>query len=439
MSADATKRPLIYDLPVVSTEPLEGWTIRHLRELADVIGGATPDTAKAEYWSPPEIPWATPTDITACEGVKISSTERFISKLGLESCSAKVIPSNSCLMTSRATVGECRMNAVPMATNQGFASLVPKEDTDPLFLFYLVTHIKPTVVRLAAGTTYAEVSRTEIRRIRCRVPPSPEQKEIALMLGRSETAIAVMKSELAAAQRLKTALMQQLFTRGIPGRHSDFKVMRTFRKECEVPAAWDILKIAEVISDIYRYPTYYDIEYKASGVPEVRGELLQDDGTIDDNPAMLRYVSEETAAQFPRVKLDVGDTVLSVRGTLGKVGVVQESLRGGVITANLIRISPNRDKIIPEYLTKVFLNWWTQRQIDARSGLTTIKTITAPEIERILIPVPSRTEQVEVLRLIASANALVRNLKAKLMAVQRLKTSLLQNLLTGKVRVKMEN
>ena len=92
------------------------------------------------------------------------TTERGISKAGLSESSATLLPVGSTLLTSRATIGECRFAGIPVATNQGFTSLVPKEGVDPRFLFYLTQTLKkPTLVRLAAGTTFIEVSRREVR------------------------------------------------------------------------------------------------------------------------------------------------------------------------------------------------------------------------------------------------------------------------------------
>ncbi len=176
-----------------------------------VVGGATPDTGVPEYWFPAEVPWATPTDITSCPGMCISTTERRISKLGLSACSANLLPANSCLLTSRATIGECRINTEPMATNQGFASLVPLEGTDPLFLFYLTYHLKPTFARLAAGTTYTEISKREVRKVKCRVPEDiEEQRAISSAIKAADDVLACSPDE--SVLRLRQSLLLNLIT-----------------------------------------------------------------------------------------------------------------------------------------------------------------------------------------------------------------------------------
>ncbi|CAI82369.1 restriction endonuclease subunit S [Dehalococcoides mccartyi] len=202
---------IIYDLPLLSYAASCKWPVKTVGDIAKVIGGGTPDTGVPQYWNPAEIPWATPTDITSCKGIYINKTERNISQMGLQSCSATLLPQNSCLLTSRATIGECRINTIPMATNQGFAALVPKAGTNSYFLFYLTYLLKPTFVRLAAGTTYTEISKRELRRVKCRVPETEEeQAKIANVIKAVDDALACTPDE--SLMLMRTSLVQNLMT-----------------------------------------------------------------------------------------------------------------------------------------------------------------------------------------------------------------------------------
>jgi type I restriction enzyme S subunit len=98
-----------------------------------------------------------------------------------------------------------------MATNQGFASLVPKPGIDPYFLFYLTYHLRPTFTRLAAGTTYTEISKRGVRRVRCRVPETEEeQREIGRALKAVDDALACTSDE--ALKLLRKSLLRNLIT-----------------------------------------------------------------------------------------------------------------------------------------------------------------------------------------------------------------------------------
>lgn len=118
------------------------WEVKKLSELADIRSGGTPSTGVNHYWDG-DIPWCTPTDITALAGRKyLQSTARKITGAGLSESSAELIPPRSVVMTSRATIGECAINTGSVTTNQGFKNFVPFEGTDVEFLYYLLSNEK---------------------------------------------------------------------------------------------------------------------------------------------------------------------------------------------------------------------------------------------------------------------------------------------------------
>src|ERR1700693_1243176 len=100
---------MIYDLAVERSTRPSGWVIKTVEDLADVVGGGTPETGNPDYWNPPEIPWVTPSDITSCIDTTLYQTERSISQAGLRNSSASLLPKGATLLTSRATIGECRL------------------------------------------------------------------------------------------------------------------------------------------------------------------------------------------------------------------------------------------------------------------------------------------------------------------------------------------
>jgi hypothetical protein len=167
----------------------------------------------------PEIPWATPTDITGTEGNEIRITERSISTAGLKQ--STLVPENSVLMTSRATIGAAKINRVPMAINQGFAALCAKEGHSAEYLFHLLEILRPTLIRLGAGTTFLETSRREIRKVQVRVPDEDEQRRIAAALKLADDAIQKARAEMDAARQLRRSAAFEMLEKGMPGRHAD--------------------------------------------------------------------------------------------------------------------------------------------------------------------------------------------------------------------------
>ena len=189
----------------------EGWMAVALGDVATVVGGGTPKRSEPDFWNG-NVPWATPTDVTGLRGRTISQTASSITEAGLVSSSATLLPPNSLLMTTRATIGACAINRVEMATNQGFQSLVPKAETCVDFLYYLVQYHVRRLEKLAAGSTFLEVSKRTVRGFRVHMPPLPEQHKIAAILSSVDKIIEQNQAVMDSLQVVKSGLMPALLT-----------------------------------------------------------------------------------------------------------------------------------------------------------------------------------------------------------------------------------
>ena len=154
----------------------DDWEQRKLFEIADIIGGGTPSTSNPEYWDG-EIDWYTPAEIG--EQIFVNGSVRKITKEGLNNSSAKMLPANrTVLFTSRAGIGNMAILQSQGATNQGFQSLVCKEDIDPYFVFSMGEIIKAKAETVAAGSTFSEISGKKLGELTFLFPDSIEQKQI---------------------------------------------------------------------------------------------------------------------------------------------------------------------------------------------------------------------------------------------------------------------
>lgn len=156
---------------------------RKISELGNVVGGATPSTKNPAYWDG-NIPWLSPKDLTRYHSRFIGHGARNITQDGLDSSSTTMLPTGTVLFSSRAPIGYVAIAANPICTNQGFKSVVPNDQTDSLFLYYLLKANKNKIEGLASGTTFKEVSATTMRSLEVKVPASlGEQRAIASVLG----------------------------------------------------------------------------------------------------------------------------------------------------------------------------------------------------------------------------------------------------------------
>ena len=189
------------------------WEVKRLDELANIRSGGTPSTTVPQFWDG-SIPWCTPTDITALDGRKyLSDTNRMITPQGLKSSSAEMIPAHSIVMTSRATIGECAINTVPVSTNQGFKNFAPFDAMDVEFLYYLLTTQKSGFISLCGGSTFLEIGKTQLAVYQVRLPSTKaEQTAIAAILSDMDAELSALVARREKTRDLKQAMMQELLT-----------------------------------------------------------------------------------------------------------------------------------------------------------------------------------------------------------------------------------
>ena len=160
------------------------WIKCKISAIGTVVGGATPSTKKHENYYEGEIAWITPRDLSMFSGRYIERGERNITEVGLKSCSTRLLPKNTVLFSSRAPIGYIAIAANEICTNQGFKSVIPNENTDALFLYYLLKYNKDKIERMASGTTFKEVSGNVMKNIVVSVPINKRvQENIATVLG----------------------------------------------------------------------------------------------------------------------------------------------------------------------------------------------------------------------------------------------------------------
>jgi type I restriction enzyme S subunit len=149
-------------------------SVSNLGALGTVVGGGTPKSSEPSFWTPEEVPWITPKDMTALAGTPVIwRGERSISMRGLSASSAKLMPAGSVLFTSRATLGVIAVAQQAVATNQGFISVVPADGLSSAFVYAALKDLSPAIEEQANGSTFMEVNKTNFKSVPCSMP-SPE-------------------------------------------------------------------------------------------------------------------------------------------------------------------------------------------------------------------------------------------------------------------------
>ena len=195
----------------------EDWEIGTVESFGSIVSGGTPSTTNDLYWNG-NIRWCTPTDIKATTTPKISHTQKHITEKGLEDSSAVLLPINSVMICTRATIGEIRFNSLPMATNQGFKNIIVKNG-DYLYLYYILTTKKHEMIALSYGTTFLELSKKALCAIPLQIPKISEQHAISNALYTIDILIDNLEKLIEKKKNIKQGAMQELLTgkRRLPG------------------------------------------------------------------------------------------------------------------------------------------------------------------------------------------------------------------------------
>ena len=244
-----------------------------LGEVAEIIGGGTPSTKKPENYGG-DIPWITPKDLSNYKFRYVTSGERNITKQGLASSSAKLLPKNAVLFTSRAPIGYVALAKNEVATNQGFKSLLLKDGNIPEFFFYLLKHYTPKIESYASGSTFKEISGGVLKSIEVTIPDFEDQKAIAHILGTLDDKIELNQKMNQTLEEIAKAIFKSWFVdfdpvrakaegrlTGLPPEISDLFPDELVDTEIgEIPKGWERVTLSEVTSVIGRgvTPKYCD-------------------------------------------------------------------------------------------------------------------------------------------------------------------------------------
>lgn len=159
--------------------------VAKVRRLFEVVRGGTPPSEEGN-WGGPHV-WVTPEDLSKHHGGRISTSRRTLSDAGLRSCSARLAPSGSLVLSSRAPIGYVAETSVPVATNQGAFTLIPRINLDSRFYRYQLLAARAEVESLGQGATFVELSTEALSSLPVAAPTLGEQRRIADFLDR-ETA-----------------------------------------------------------------------------------------------------------------------------------------------------------------------------------------------------------------------------------------------------------
>ena len=348
------------------------WQVTRLDQCARIVGGSTPKTSVKDYWDG-EIYWATPKDLSNLESPNLEGTPRRITKAGLDSCGAEVLPEGSVLFSSRAPIGHVAINCVPMATNQGFKSFVPDpEKLDAKFLYYWLRKNRTFFNSLGNGATFKEVSKAIVSRIEIPLPPIAQQKRIAAILDRAEELRSLRRQALGALDAIAQSIFLEMF--GDPATN---------------PKGWEVKSMDECAEKIQIGPfgtQLHEEDYIDDGIPSINPTHIQG-GKIFPNKSFS--VSIEKYKQLSQYHLETHDVILGRRGEMGRCAIVSEIENGWLCGTGSLFMRPKHSLLKSGYLFSFLSSKSIKQYLERASQGVTMANLNKTIVSQIPVLVPS--------------------------------------------------
>ncbi|MXW41848.1 MAG: restriction endonuclease subunit S [Acidimicrobiia bacterium] len=195
----------------------EHWAISQLRRTFDIVNGGTPASGNERYWGG-ETDWLTPDDLGRNRAMWISGGRRKITRDGVQNSSAQVSPEGSIVLSTRAPIGHLAITSVPAATNQGCRTLVPATTVNGCFAYYSLLASRSVLQSLGKGSTFMELTPTDLGGHQIPLPPQPEQRAIAKFLDKQTKRIDTLSSRVKTAIERLTEYRTALITAAVTGK-----------------------------------------------------------------------------------------------------------------------------------------------------------------------------------------------------------------------------
>ena len=421
------------------------WIERPLAELASITSGGTPARDVAGYWGG-EIPWVTPSDITACTTNVLRETKERITSAGLAASAARMVPAESILLTSRATVGEARMAGMPLCTNQGFKALTARPGIDPWFLFYQVQRCRGQFERFAAGSTFLEIGKRDTERVRLGHPIDiASQKRIAAILTSLDTAIEATEALIEKHRQIRDGLMQSLITQGVDAaghlRDGPDVSPSLYRESTygPIPVGWTVGSLVEKVgpAGCVNGPFGSDLlstELRKEGVPVL---YVQDVKAGAFRRVSSACVSPTKAAQLAFCSVRQGDVLVAKVGSPPCDACVYPFEERAIVTQDVIRVRPTPD-VAATFLAALLNSPIGRRAVRKIAIEGTRERVSLTEFKALLFPWPSREEQDAIGARLQSIQDLIDSETLSVGKLRSEKQGLTHDLLTGKVSVRVD-
>lgn len=367
----------------------DGWLVKPMTEVVTWSSGGTPKATEKSYYENGTIPWLVIGDLN--DGL-VTKAQTKITDAGLTNSNAKMIPPNTLLVAMYGSIGKLGVTGMPCCTNQAIAYARELHGVTTKYMFYYLSLMKPTLISLGKGGTQKNISLTVLKSLNLTVPPFDEQSRIIArieeLFSELDKAVDTLKTTKEQLEVYRQAVLKDAFdnAQAMCERFTPIEeLLVTDRKGMSTGPFGTMLK---------------KHEHKTTGVPMLGIENIDSGKFIDGNKI---FVTPEKAAELKSFALKSGDIIISRSGTVGELCVVPPRMEGALLSTNLMRVSLDCQKVLPEYFIYLFQSKGiVLDQVKELCKGSTRIFLNQTILKQIQFPIPNVHEQLQIINTIES-------------------------------------
>jgi type I restriction enzyme S subunit len=409
----------------------DDWTIQTISNISKV--GSSKRILQSEY-VPDGVPFFRSKEVILRSKRKQIKDTLYIARSRFDELKAKfgAPKANDILVTAVGTIGTIYLiEDIEFYFKDGNLLWI-KDLNESVYPQYLAKYMASDVFqisidRISGGSSQSALTIEKLSQLEFNLPPLPEQQKIAQILTSVDEVIEKIQAQIDKLKDLKTGMMQELLTKGIG--HTEFKDSPVG----SIPVGWEIFQISELCSDVVDCvnKTAPVVDYKTP-FKMIRTTNVRH-GRVDTEN--VRYVDQETYETWTRrMRPENGDLIFTREAPVGECGVLEDS-RGVFLGQRTMMYRANEQLTSSRFLMYSLMSNYGKQQLDDFSGGSTVAHMRVPDCNKILIKTPPIEEQNKIVNAIHSIDVSIQKKESKLEKTINTKKALMQDLLTGKVRV----
>ncbi len=372
-----------------------------LSVIFDLQMGKTPARAKSEYWNNGDNDWVSIADLSTYNKY-VCDTKETISDLAVADSGIKLVPANTVIMSFKLTIGKTALTVKPIYTNEAIMAFIPKGKyaiyPDYFYHFFTGRDWSKGTNRAVMGSTLNKATLGEINVV---IPSLHEQKRIAEDLDKVDEMIALRQQQLSKLDEVVKSRFIEMFGSDVP-----------------------TVKLGDVCRMINgdrgkNYPSGDD--FVAEGIPFVNAGHLHN-RRVDF--CDMNYITEDKFNQLSQGKMQSGDILYCLRGSLGKHGLV--NFKRGAVASSLVILRCNQERLLPEFLLYALETPEIELQLKAANNGSSQPNLSAASVKAYDIKLPPFERQNEFVAFVEQIDKSKFEIQKSLEKLETLKKALMQ-------------